>query len=1361
MKLTKKFACKNTITLSIFSLALICLLLVPNVCLGAVSSLIGQWAFDEGQGITVTDTSGNNLHGTITGATWVDGKFGNALNFDGNDSVKISHNTLLDSTNAMTIEAWINPSTTTGGQKILSKSPYPNNDYSMTRETNNRVKVSMKIGGVVQSAYSSANAAPAGTWTHVVGTYDGVYMKLFINGKQVNSFKVNGKIGVHAQPLMLGSNGTSEYYKGMLDGLSIYNRALTADEILSHYQAEPQPPVAPSPILQEARTTKNGNKLCLHFDKNMAPLPAAPAGFNVTVDGKPNPITAIYLISSPSIVEVVLANTISRDAGNIELSYQAGTVKAADGGILESFIGKTVRNMSEAVPVLDSTIEPKTEEFDKKFTRNITIGLALNGNTLLGLKNGTTTLINGTDYTIKANNVTINKTYLLKQPVGICNIVFYFSAGNNPVLPITITDSTPSTPVINGLIGQWAFDEGQGITVTDTSGNNLHGTITGATWVDGKFGNALNFDGNDSVKISHNTLLDSTNAMTIEAWINPSTTTGGQKILSKSPYPNNDYSMTRETNNRVKVSMKIGGVVQSAYSSANAAPAGTWTHVVGTYDGVYMKLFINGKQVNSFKVNGKIGVHAQPLMLGSNGTSEYYKGMLDGLSIYNRALTADEILSHYQAEPQPPVAPSPILQEARTTKNGNKLCLHFDKNMAPLPAAPAGFNVTTRGDSIAVKAVNLTSTPSIVEITLDYTIYQHTDNILLSYQAGTVKAADGGILESFTGKPVINESEALLFYNSTIAPKDEEFDKNHARDITVILTLNGNTLFGLKNGETPLLYGTDYTVQNNIVTIKKRYLLEQPAGPCNIIFDFNAGNDPNFPITITDNPAGITGLVGQWTFDDVQGTTVSDSSGYEIHGTINGATLVDGKVGKALSFDGNDSITIPHRAILNPQTALTVEALANPSGAEAYQCILTKSSYPEADYRLLRGDKNNVGIAIKIGENISSLYSDKDTLPVGEWTHIAATYDGNSIKLFINGVQSGSMEISGQISAQEQPLMIGASFEDAYFTGMIDEISIYNTALTAKEILEHYDDSCSFKNISITDSVIHPTMPIIYSTDKTNKKVYAINYETRQKSEIAFDYAPISIAYANDEIYVALLNGEKEEGAIAIIDANNFSLKEQFDIDTDPYDIVVGRDGYIYVPSGSGQWTYFRSYSRTSNQKVSSASIRQNSYAELHPTLDRIYTINTDLSPRDTDAFNISNGIIEKSYNSPYHGDYPMEKNIKISPDGKYLFNGSGLVLHCNEDKAKDMLFAFMLDKGFTDIAFDPTNNTFYTVKGNVIQAYDYNTFEGIETWQTRGNVARLYYQNNTLIALSTIGTNDYLIVKITLNGNVPPTKLW
>jgi endoglucanase len=102
----------------------------------------------------------------------------------------------------------------------------------------------------------------------------------------------------------------------------------------------------------------------------------------------------------------------------------------------------------------DSAISPATTSFDKNTTKqaDIAVTMTLNGNTLSAIRNGSTALVSGTDYTASANTVTILKSYLVKQAVGTVSLTFDFSAGVDPVLAVTVIDTssgTATTPCSN------------------------------------------------------------------------------------------------------------------------------------------------------------------------------------------------------------------------------------------------------------------------------------------------------------------------------------------------------------------------------------------------------------------------------------------------------------------------------------------------------------------------------------------------------------------------------------------------------------------------------------------------------------------------------------------------------------------------------------------------------------------------------------------------------------------------------------------------------------------------------------------------------------------------------------------------
>ncbi|MFZ3170413.1 MAG: S-layer homology domain-containing protein [Carboxydocellales bacterium] len=287
----------------------------------------------------------------------------------------------------------------------------------------------------------------------------------------------------------------------------------------------------------------------------------------------------------------------------------------------------------------------------------------------------------------------------------------------------------------------------------------------------------------------------------------------------------------------------------------------------------------------------------------------------------------------------------------------------------------------------------------------------------------------------------------------------------------------------------------------------------------------------------------------------------------------------------------------------------------------------------------------------------------------------------------------------------------------------------------------------------VTDAILDPDNPVMYITSKSERKLYAVNFITGATSVMDFVYMPESLdigkgIYSN-ELYVTLLHqehssywlDENQSGSIAVIDRQSFTLIDTIETILDPFDIVAGRDGYLYVPSGSGQWTSITSYNRTSKQLGYQSGIRQMSYAKLHPTLERIYTVNTDTTPRYYTAYNVYNGNFTDpsgGYDSPYHGDYSLSTNFALDPTGQYIFNGSGIIFSTAENKVQDMVYSKNMGSGFTDIAFEPDLSSFYTIStnGELVNIYNGTNISNIDSITLGGPGKYLFRRSGQLIAL-------------------------
>ena len=139
----------------------------------------------------------------------------------------------LDLTNAMTLEARVNPgSASSAFRTIILKERTGQLVYARYSSTGNgRPDSEATIDGSNRTP-AATSALPTGTWTHLASTYDGVTLRLYVNGTQVTQLAASGSITTSTGALRIGGNAVwSEYFSGLIDEVRIYNRALTAGEI--------------------------------------------------------------------------------------------------------------------------------------------------------------------------------------------------------------------------------------------------------------------------------------------------------------------------------------------------------------------------------------------------------------------------------------------------------------------------------------------------------------------------------------------------------------------------------------------------------------------------------------------------------------------------------------------------------------------------------------------------------------------------------------------------------------------------------------------------------------------------------------------------------------------------------------------------------------------------------------------------------------------------------------------------------------------------------------------------------------------------------------------------------------------------
>jgi hypothetical protein len=212
----------------------------------------------------------------------------------------------------------------------------------------------------------------------------------------------------------------------------------------------------------------------------------------------------------------------------------------------------------------------------------------------------------------------------------------------------------------------------------------------------------------------------------------------------------------------------------------------------------------------------------------------------------------------------------------------------------------------------------------------------------------------------------------------------------------------------------------------------------------------------SFSVASAPPPPDITtGLRGYWALNETAGNTASDSSGDNNAGTlINGPVWSSaGRVGGALSFDGvNDYVSLGNPASLIPGNAITLAGWMKMSDLSKNRFLVSKYEGPTPTfirYEAGQGIKCVVG-----GTGVVASAS----IVTGQWYHAACTYDGATIRVYINGVQVATAAKTGAIAdAVGIDWAIGGGMAAngtplGFMNGLLDEVRLYNRALTAADI---------------------------------------------------------------------------------------------------------------------------------------------------------------------------------------------------------------------------------------------------------------------------------------------------------------------
>ena len=649
-----------------------------------------------------------------------------------------------------------------------------------------------------------------------------------------------------------------------------------------------------------------------------------------------------------------------------------------------------------------------------------------------------------------------------------------------------------------GLVGYWSFDEGRGTQASDLSGNGNDGTLTGnPLWGMGKLRGGLQLDGSSRVNVPS---FDLVATETVSAWVYP-TQTQSSKIIGKHTNATDIQGTLGISNGRPTFEVTINTVYRNLLGP-DALPLNSWSFVSGTFDGATIRLYVNGQEVQSVSQTGVPTTNGLSWSIGSlhGGTmAGALVGSIDEARIYNRALSESEVQSLYANTKSTTVGITPV------DRYSNGLVGHwtFDgkHTTATTVEDVAGNNdgtiygaIPARGiigqamefdgvdDYIPISSFTYNSTETEITVATWFNTTASANNILASYDrneywrleiggnaAATNKIGmsfftNGGQIDNFGSSTTVTDGEwhhvVFVFNNGTADLYVDGVKENTISSGTALGS--GSTRYGFlgvgseassfdaTKGPTDYHSGLldDFRMYNKALTEEE-------------ILGLYSATKPSSMSSSTDELV-TSGLAGHWSFDDgtINGTTVTDVSGSGNNGTLIGNTnQAAGKIREALLFDGDGDVVNtnirPNEIDSTPVSFFAWVKIASGAAVDGRQKIF--SGYAGgAD----RWDFEYISDKLRFaayGAGVTAVGA--TTLNEDTWYHVGFVWTpGQDVKLYFNGAEDGSNAVSNSSLDVGVSFHIGgrAGLSEKEWEGLIDDVRIYNRALTEEEITQLY-----------------------------------------------------------------------------------------------------------------------------------------------------------------------------------------------------------------------------------------------------------------------------------------------------------------
>ncbi len=672
-------------------------------------------------------------------------------------------------------------------------------------------------------------------------------------------------------------------------------------------------------------------------------------------------------------------------------------------------------------------------------------------------------------------------------------------------------------PPPDGLVSWWPGDNSTADIVGGQHGSLEGGAALGAT---GIVEDAFSFSAaRGSIRVPYDPgspLFNLTDTFTYELWVNllsaapPLQNEAGSPLIQRqqclNAWPSAELGAVGNGSN-LFVRFTLNSANLSTHVFFDSSPilrTGVWHHVAATYDrgSASVMLYVDGTNVFSGSYSQSIWKPTTPLWIGGVPKpqagnppcwEEYVEANIDEVSIYNRALSSNEIAAIYLAGSAGKCKPSCVLPPS-----GLVSWWAMDGNPADIRSAnsPSATNGLTFGAGQVLGAVSLT-TNGYIDIPHSTTLANQQFTLQAWARpdgAGPNDDAFGSVLvmkaidditvsAALWWRPIDgrfsfgfgNINSDVIISSNSFATGQFHFVSASYDGSTFKLHVNG-VLEAATNRVKTIAYnsGLPWTIGASAATFRQQGFSRTWNGAIDEVALFSrALLTAEIAEVYAANDAGICrpqcfqqppGLISWWPGD----TSANDLFAGN-HGSLqNGATLASGLVGQAFRFDGiDDYVRLPD--VSKGLVEGTIELWFNvtqwtssetPHGV--YLWAATQFDPESGDF-----DGINLGnhpVYSSTGQLMFGIFAggwqwafSGITPDLGVWYHIAGTWGSGGMRIYVNGVLAGVNPFSGPAPSYTQHNLIGrSSWPNTGVPGLIDEVSVYSRALSSNEIAAIY-----------------------------------------------------------------------------------------------------------------------------------------------------------------------------------------------------------------------------------------------------------------------------------------------------------------